>query len=340
MFKYLFLFGICFAVATAQRTGRLLGGVEDTDFNTRSSGNENLEEGSGKAEPYSFSYTADTEDGGSSSREESGDETGTVKGFYTLLDADGRQRRVDYIADADGFRAVVTTNEVGTESKNPADVVIESSAPTAEELVARYEAEFGSRRTTTTTVRDSSSISGGSSSLGISGISGGSTGGISSINIRQPSPPTIIRTQPQNRQIIRTVTTANQPSGGGAFLINDGGISRGTNTIGGGRRIILTNSASANNANSGAAFTRISGGNTGGLVLVPVNNDNLGVSGEGATFIDGGNTNFIRTTGSTRTFRTSAQPIASFVTNSNSRIIRTNRNTIQPITNEPAEEEN
>lgn len=38
-----------------------------------------------------------------------------------------------YTADENGYRAEVVTNELGTESKNPADVTIQSSAPTGAE---------------------------------------------------------------------------------------------------------------------------------------------------------------------------------------------------------------
>lgn len=40
-------------------------------------------------------------------------------------------RVVDYIADKDGFRANVKTNELGTKSDNPADVIVKSDAPSA-----------------------------------------------------------------------------------------------------------------------------------------------------------------------------------------------------------------
>lgn len=42
-------------------------------------------------------------------------------GFYTLKGEDGRDRRVDYVADANGFRATISTNELGTSPKNSAD---------------------------------------------------------------------------------------------------------------------------------------------------------------------------------------------------------------------------
>ncbi|XP_065300018.1 adult-specific rigid cuticular protein 15.7-like [Dermacentor albipictus] len=79
--------------------------------------------------PYSFSYTAtDPRDGSSHGRSESADVTGRVTGFYTLRTADGRSRRVNYVADERGFRAEVLTNEPGTASLNPANVVFRSSA--------------------------------------------------------------------------------------------------------------------------------------------------------------------------------------------------------------------
>jgi len=96
---------------------------------------------SAAAEPYSFSYSSTHEDGLGSSRQESGDESGRVTGFYTLQGEDGQERRVEYVADENGFRAKVITNEIGTESKNPAHAEYESSAPTAAELSAKWTAE-------------------------------------------------------------------------------------------------------------------------------------------------------------------------------------------------------
>jgi len=78
--------------------------------------------------PYSFNYAADTEDGGRSSHQESGDGAGRVQGSYTVNDLEGHTRVVDYVADEGGFRANIRTNEPGTANINPADVTIESSA--------------------------------------------------------------------------------------------------------------------------------------------------------------------------------------------------------------------
>lgn len=92
-------------------------------------------------EPYSFAYTTDNEDGSSTQREESQTAEGVVTGFYIIKGADGSERRVDYVADKDGYRATVTTNEAGTESGNSGDAQIISSAPSAAELSRQFTAD-------------------------------------------------------------------------------------------------------------------------------------------------------------------------------------------------------
>ncbi|KAH7981858.1 hypothetical protein HPB52_001277 [Rhipicephalus sanguineus] len=87
--------------------------------------------------PYSFGYVAQAV-GGSSSRQEAGDGNGAVQGVYTITTAEGGQRKVKYTADAAGFRAVVDTNEPGTQSESPADVALRSSSPPAYLLAAKY----------------------------------------------------------------------------------------------------------------------------------------------------------------------------------------------------------
>ncbi|XP_037270129.2 uncharacterized protein LOC119161694 [Rhipicephalus microplus] len=87
--------------------------------------------------PYSFGYVAQAL-GGSSSRQEVGDGNGAVQGMYTITTAEGGQRKVKYTADAAGFRAVVDTNEPGTQSESPADVALRSSSPPAYVLAAKY----------------------------------------------------------------------------------------------------------------------------------------------------------------------------------------------------------
>ncbi|XP_022655667.1 glycine-rich cell wall structural protein 1.8-like [Varroa destructor] len=101
------------------------------------------DDGSHGWEPYSFSYSADDAEG-SHSHSAQGDAQGRVSGQYTIQLADGRSRTVKYTADEHGYRADIVTNELGTESKNPADVTIQSSAPTGEEAAQQYGSAGGS----------------------------------------------------------------------------------------------------------------------------------------------------------------------------------------------------
>lgn len=52
-----------------------------------------------------------------------------------IMGDNGQMRRVDYVADADGFRADVKTNEVGTRSENSADVQYTVEVPSLGQLM-------------------------------------------------------------------------------------------------------------------------------------------------------------------------------------------------------------
>lgn len=56
-----------------------------------------------------------------------------MKGSYGFVDERGVKRQVNYVADKDGFRAEVKTNEPGTAPQNPASVKMESSSKDLEE---------------------------------------------------------------------------------------------------------------------------------------------------------------------------------------------------------------
>jgi hypothetical protein len=86
--------------------------------------------------PYAFAYEH-SGDEQSSSRSESSDGK-KVTGHYTLQGADGIQRIVHYVADFDGFRASIQTNEPGTESHNPSGVLFQSNQLPAAELSRQY----------------------------------------------------------------------------------------------------------------------------------------------------------------------------------------------------------
>lgn len=66
-------------------------------------------------------------------REESQDAAGNIVGFYTMMDRDGRLRRVDYTAGPEGFKAQIKSNEEGLTSKDSADATFEISEPSAQQ---------------------------------------------------------------------------------------------------------------------------------------------------------------------------------------------------------------
>lgn len=69
---------------------------------------------------YNFGYHIVNGYGATNGRYEAGSAYGPVVGSYYLGDVDGRHRRVEYVADKLGFRAIVKTNEPGTKTSLPA----------------------------------------------------------------------------------------------------------------------------------------------------------------------------------------------------------------------------
>ncbi|XP_072142298.1 uncharacterized protein [Dermacentor andersoni] len=78
-------------------------------------------------QPYSFGYDTADEFGNRQFRSEQGDANNVKTGSYGYRDVNGLFRRVSYIADANGFRATVDTNEPGTAPGASADVVFNAS---------------------------------------------------------------------------------------------------------------------------------------------------------------------------------------------------------------------
>ncbi|KAK8775886.1 hypothetical protein V5799_030771 [Amblyomma americanum] len=72
-------------------------------------------------QPYSFGYDNVDEYGTQSYHKEKGDANNVKTGSYGYRDASGIYRRVTYVADANGFRATVDTNEPGTAPGYSAD---------------------------------------------------------------------------------------------------------------------------------------------------------------------------------------------------------------------------
>ncbi|XP_076334991.1 cuticle protein 14-like isoform X2 [Tachypleus tridentatus] len=80
---------------------------------------------------YAFNYDIVDPLGATNGRWEAGDGYGNKRGAYSLTDIDGRARRVEYVADGAGFRAVVKTNEPGTAASAPAVVKAHVTAASA-----------------------------------------------------------------------------------------------------------------------------------------------------------------------------------------------------------------
>ncbi|XP_003737070.1 cuticle protein 10.9 [Galendromus occidentalis] len=74
-------------------------------------------------QPYSFGYDTVDEYGNKQFRQETSDASNAKTGSYGYTDANGIYRRVDYVADAAGFRATISTNEPGTKAGQSADAI-------------------------------------------------------------------------------------------------------------------------------------------------------------------------------------------------------------------------
>ncbi|KAF7494964.1 Cuticle protein 16.8 [Sarcoptes scabiei] len=79
-------------------------------------------------EPYSFNFNVNDDSGTNQFRREEGDRNGVVRGSYGYTDAWGLYRIVDYVADKNGFRATIRTNEPGLVERNPVTNEVDNPA--------------------------------------------------------------------------------------------------------------------------------------------------------------------------------------------------------------------
>ncbi|GBM71506.1 hypothetical protein AVEN_183653-1 [Araneus ventricosus] len=82
--------------------------------------------------PYEFGYETNDDKGTTTFRKEKSDGK-KVEGTYGYKDDKGIERVVEYVADEHGYRAQIKTNEPGTESQNPADVILDAKPIIVEE---------------------------------------------------------------------------------------------------------------------------------------------------------------------------------------------------------------
>lgn len=73
-------------------------------------------------QPHNFNYDVTDEYGNQRYHQETGDGSGRVTGSYGYRDAYGVYRYVDYVADENGFRATIRSNEPGMDNPAPAGV--------------------------------------------------------------------------------------------------------------------------------------------------------------------------------------------------------------------------
>ncbi|KAH7967197.1 hypothetical protein HPB49_023470 [Dermacentor silvarum] len=79
------------------------------------------------AQPYSFGYDNTDQFGTRLFHKEEGDASNNKRGSFGYRDANGLFRTVTYVADANGFRATVDTNEPGTAPAASADAVFNAN---------------------------------------------------------------------------------------------------------------------------------------------------------------------------------------------------------------------
>ncbi|CAN8018015.1 unnamed protein product, partial [Ixodes persulcatus] len=92
--------------------------------------------------PFSFGYDTVDEFGTKLFHKEDADASNSRTGSYGYTDPNGLFRRVNYVADAGGFRATVETNEPGTAPGQSADAVFNAN-PVVSGPGARAPSAFG-----------------------------------------------------------------------------------------------------------------------------------------------------------------------------------------------------
>lgn len=73
--------------------------------------------------PYEFGYVFGNGIGMTQQRREVSDKNGVIRGQYGYLDPLGIYRTVNYTADANGYKAVIFSNEPGSTNQTPANAV-------------------------------------------------------------------------------------------------------------------------------------------------------------------------------------------------------------------------
>ncbi|CAL1271469.1 unnamed protein product [Larinioides sclopetarius] len=91
--------------------------------------------------PYNFEFDSRDQNGTTLFRKESKDPSGKVEGRYGYKDMYGIERIVEYIADKDGYRAKIRTNEPGIDRRNSAGVEFYSDSSNQHVQIAKKQGE-------------------------------------------------------------------------------------------------------------------------------------------------------------------------------------------------------
>ncbi|CAN7944516.1 unnamed protein product, partial [Ixodes hexagonus] len=97
------------------------------------------------AQPYSFGYDNVDEYGNTQFHKEQADANNARTGSYGYTDANGLYRRVNYVADANGFRATIETNEPGTQAGASADAVFNAKPVVVAPVGPQSPGAYGAR---------------------------------------------------------------------------------------------------------------------------------------------------------------------------------------------------
>ncbi|GFQ79070.1 cuticle protein 16.8 [Trichonephila clavata] len=85
--------------------------------------------------PYDFGFEFGDDQGMVQYRRESSNVNGEIKGSYGYTDSNGLYRNVEYTAGADGYKAVIRSNEPGLSNQNTADATFFVEPPPPEVLL-------------------------------------------------------------------------------------------------------------------------------------------------------------------------------------------------------------
>lgn len=147
-------------------------------YGNKQTANNKYEEPQHPPMPFAWGYDINDGYGATQYHKENGDEYGKRTGSYGYMDAYGVYRNVYYVADENGFRATIKTNEPGTANESPADVELTAEEPPAQVFMGNKDnSGYGSSSSSSTSSYDSQGQSGSAATSGQYGSSASTMNG-------------------------------------------------------------------------------------------------------------------------------------------------------------------